>query len=104
CARLCVMNGDVGFVGAGTPGKRIAAGARTLAGRIADVALPPHCLACGKRVANAGTLCAVCWGNLRLIERPYCASLGIPFAYDLGEGALSAEAIADPPPFARCRA
>jgi ComF family protein len=41
---------------------------------------------------------------MRLIERPYCAQLGIPFAYDLGQGALSAEAIADPPPFARCRA
>ena len=38
------------------------------------------------------------------IERPYCEQLGIPFAYDLGPGALSAEAIADPPPFERCRA
>ena len=28
----------------------------------------------------------------------------MPFAYDLGPGALSAEAIADPPPFERCRA
>jgi ComF family protein len=41
---------------------------------------------------------------MRLIERPYCEQLGIPFAYDLGVGALSAEAIADPPPFRRCRA
>jgi predicted amidophosphoribosyltransferase len=39
-----------------------------------------------------------------LIERPYCARLGTPFAYELGEGALSAEAIAEPPPFDRCRA
>jgi ComF family protein len=71
---------------------------------IVDIALPPHCLACDRRVADPGTLCASCWGGLKLIERPYCAQLGTPFAYDLGEGALSAEAIADPPPFGRCRA
>jgi ComF family protein len=80
------------------------AGLRMLGARLIDVALPPHCLACERRVASEGTLCADCWGRLRLIEKPYCAQLGIPFAYDLGAGALSAEAIADPPPFERCRA
>jgi predicted amidophosphoribosyltransferase len=69
-----------------------------------NVLLPPHCLGCEMPVASAGTLCAQCWGRLRLIERPYCERLGIPFAYDLGAGALSAEAIADPPPFERLRA
>jgi ComF family protein len=72
--------------------------------RLADLALPPACLACGRPLASHGALCASCWGKLRLIEAPYCAVLGIPFAYDLGPGALSAEAIADPPPFDRCRA
>ncbi|HVY19397.1 MAG TPA: ComF family protein [Bauldia sp.] len=76
----------------------------TLARAVADVALPPQCLACDTPVAGHGSLCARCWSKLRLIEKPYCAQLGIPFAYDLGPGALSAEAIADPPPFARCRA
>jgi ComF family protein len=93
--------------GGGTIGRtavRFGAGTRGLARSLADLALPPHCLACERRVASAGTLCAACWGDLRLIEKPYCAQLGIPFAYDLGEGALSAEAIADPPPFERCRA
>jgi ComF family protein len=83
---------------------QLGAGALSLIRGFADLALPPHCLACERRVASPGTLCATCWGSLRLIEKPYCAQLGIPFAYDLGEGALSAEAIADPPPFARCRA
>jgi ComF family protein len=69
-----------------------------------DVALPPNCLACGRRVSADGALCAACWGSLRLIEKPYCAQLGIPFAYDLGPNVLSAEAIADPAPFERCRA
>jgi ComF family protein len=73
-------------------------------GRLVDIALPAHCLACDRRIADAGTLCASCWSGLKLIERPYCEKLGTPFTYELGEGALSAEAIADPPPFGRCRA
>lgn len=77
---------------------------RRLVHGFVDIALPPHCLACDRRVADHGTLCASCWSGLKLIERPYCEQLGTPFAYDLGPGALSAEAIADPPPFARCRA
>ena len=71
---------------------------------LADLALPAQCLACQRHVARLGGLCSLCWGELRLIEKPYCARLGIPFAYDLGPGALSAEAIADPPPFDRLRA
>ncbi len=83
---------------------RIGSGAAALARRLIDVALPPQCLACRAPVAEMGTLCPACWSRLRLIEQPYCARLGIPFAYDLGPGALSAEAIADPPPFDRARA
>lgn len=83
---------------------RIGGGLKAALRGAVDVALPPNCLACGRRVASDGALCATCWGSLRFIERPYCAQLGIPFAYDLGPNVLSAEAIADPPPFERCRA
>jgi ComF family protein len=82
----------------------LTAGLIVLARGGVNVLLPPHCMACEMPVATSGTLCAQCWGKLRLIERPYCERLGTPFAYDLGEGALSAEAIADPPPFERLRA
>lgn len=37
------------------------------------------------------------------ITPPLCPRLGIPFEVDLGPDALSAEAIADPPPFDRAR-
>jgi ComF family protein len=66
--------------------------------------MPPSCMACGRPVASEGGLCATCWSSLRLIERPFCGRLAIPFSYDIGPDALSAEAIADPPPFARMRA
>ena len=83
---------------------RIRGLAVAFARRAADVALPPQCLSCERPVGAHGALCPSCWSKLRLIEKPYCARLGIPFAYDLGPGALSAEAIADPPPFDRSRA
>jgi len=104
-AKLGVMEGETGF-DEERPSRLAAlrSGLATFVRLAADLVLPPHCLACGHRVASHGTLCPSCWSKLRLIERPYCAQLGIPFAYDLGPGALSAEAIADPPPFERCRA
>lgn len=77
---------------------------QAVGGALANLILPPQCLACDRRVAGQGGLCSRCWSGLRLIEQPYCERLGTPFAYDLGEGAISAEAIADPPPFGRLRA
>ena len=70
----------------------------------ADVAVPPTCLACEARVDRPGTVCPQCWTSLRFIDRPYCEVLGLPFSFDLGPGALSAEAIATRPPFQRARA
>ena len=68
-----------------------------------DFVYPPTCLACHAPVAKADALCATCFGKLRPITAPYCPVLGIPFEVDLGPGALSAEAIANPPPYQRAR-
>jgi ComF family protein len=68
-----------------------------------DQLYPPVCLNCEAPVAQADALCAGCWRQLRLITPPLCLRLGLPFEVDLGPGALSAEAIADPPPFDRAR-
>lgn len=75
-----------------------------IAARAADFVLPPRCLACLAPTGSHGGLCAACWAGLPLIERPFCERLGIPFAYDHGEGMLSAEAIADPPAYGKARA
>jgi ComF family protein len=84
--------------------ERIGRLASLVAGRLADLVLPPRCPLCRVETAAHRALCAPCWARLPLIERPYCERLGIPFAYDHGLGALSAEAIADPPAFGRARA
>lgn len=85
-------------------GPQAAAFPRRLARRLVDLALPPACVVCHAPVADFGALCAGCWSSLRFIERPFCERLGTPFAFDIGPGALSAEAIADPPPYDRARA
>src|SRR4051812_27501492 len=69
-----------------------------------DVALPPLCPSCREPLGDGVGLCATCWSKLAMIEPPYCARLGIPFAYDPGPGLLSMEAIANPPAYARARA
>ncbi|MEW5424262.1 ComF family protein [Amorphus sp. 3PC139-8] len=89
------------------PGDSFAAlvGSARRGGRmLLDLVVPPICASCRMPVADQTGLCSACWSKLALIERPYCERLGIPFAYDLGPGALSAEAIAAPPPFERSRA
>ena len=69
-----------------------------------DLAYPPVCLNCEAPTATPDTLCASCFKGLRPITAPLCPVLGLPFAVSLGADALSAEAIADPPPFGRARA
>src|SRR6185295_5371394 len=64
---------------------------------------PPVCLCCDAPVAVADTLCTDCFRELRPITAPLCPVLGLPFEVSLGPDALSAEAIADPPPFERAR-
>ncbi len=41
---------------------------------------------------------------MRFLDHPVCDVMGTPFAYDQGEGILSAEALADPPGWDKCRA
>lgn len=69
-----------------------------------EVLFPPICNGCSRRVGDMGALCAACWSELQFIEQPWCDMLGTPFSRDMGDGILSADAIANPPPFERARA
>lgn len=68
------------------------------------LAIPPTCVACDRLVAEDAALCAACWREMPFLAPPWCARLGLPFAYDLGAGAVSPQAIAHPPRFDRLRA
>lgn len=74
-----------------------------LARRGLDLLYPPTCFGCGTMIADHPGLCVVCWRDLKFITKPYCPVLGLPFEVDLGEGTLSAQAIANPPDFDRAR-
>jgi ComF family protein len=69
-----------------------------------DLVLPPTCPACRAAVADSHALCARCWAEIRFIGPPLCPVMGTPFSYEMGSGIVSAEALADPPPFRRARA
>jgi ComF family protein len=75
------------------------------AGRIiADFLLPPQCLSCRARVMEPATLCAGCWRELAFVTEPCCDRRGVPFAFDPGDGIVSAAALAHPPAWDRARA
>ncbi|MBU3076360.1 ComF family protein [Sphingomonas quercus] len=70
-----------------------------LGGRLLDFALPARCPGCGVVVDAPHLFCLDCWQGLDFLGGPACAHCGQPFAHDMGEGALCAPCLADPPPY-----
>lgn len=93
--------GEVKEIG---PEPRPAWGLAGLGRFLLDQLYPPACIACQAPLVGANCLCPGCFSGLQQISAPLCPVLGIPFASDPGGEARSAEALADPPPFARSRA
>ncbi len=94
---------EVKQAGQRTSGGRQSGKIRRLGGLVLNHIYPPSCVHCQGVVGVPDGLCADCWRQLRPITAPMCPVLGLPFEVFIGSGALSAEAIADPPPFSRAR-
>lgn len=77
--------------------------ATTLLSWVNNFVYPPNCINCGLLLSQHDALCTSCWNEVQFIDAPYCAVTGRPFAYELGDGIVSADAIADPPPYKRAR-
>jgi ComF family protein len=92
-----------GLVKTGWWRRHITGGIGRLGGMMLDLAYPPACLNCEAPTAVPDTLCSNCFKALRPITAPLCPVLGLPFAASLGPDAVSAAALADPPPFGRAR-
>ncbi len=71
---------------------------------VADLLVPPVCIACRTLVADHDTLCPECWRSIDFIRPPLCDVLGIPLPYDSGGRMVSAAALAAPPSYRRARA
>lgn len=96
------MESEAGLVK--TPvGMGVVSGVRAIGRAVLDGLFPPVCLACARAVGTPDGLCADCWGQLVPITAPLCPVLGLPFETDMGSGAVSPKAIADPPAFERAR-
>lgn len=68
-------------------------------GRTLDVLLPPRCVGCSTRLLAHGMLCPKCWGTLKPIVAPCCASCGLPFEFSVGEDAECAQCLKETPAF-----
>ncbi|MEM1378325.1 MAG: double zinc ribbon domain-containing protein, partial [Pseudomonadota bacterium] len=69
-----------------------------------SILYPDACVTCNRHITGHGALCTSCWSNLALIAEPVCDVTGAPFTHDFGQGAVSADAIANPPDFDHARA
>ena len=56
--------------------------------RFVDLLIPLRCVKCGSILGNAEGLCSSCWPLISFITKPYCACCGLPFDFDIEEGAL----------------
>lgn len=73
-------------------------------GALLDLVLPPRCIACGEAVDAVNALCVACWRKVTFLGEPCCACCGLPFAHDLGAGALCGACVEAPPAYDRARA
>jgi len=71
---------------------------------LADLVLPPLCVACHDPLDRHNALCPRCWSGLRFIRAPLCNRLGIPLPYDAGDQPVSSTALRHPPLYDRARA
>lgn len=79
-------------------------GLRACGRQAADMLIPAVCVSCGTPLASHDVLCSACWQDVDFIRPPLCDRLGIPLPFDTGGPAISAKALADPPPYERARA
>ena len=72
---------------------------RSATARLLDSVLPPRCISCEAPVDGQGKLCPDCWSHVRFIDRPMCATCGLPFEFDQGDGALCGACAAENPAY-----
>eukprot|EP00435_Cladocopium_sp_Y103_P078387 s1_g2126.t1 len=88
-------------------GQRLEKSGQTIGNAIrwtSNLLLPPRCVSCGAAVWGDSQVCGLCWKDITFIEAPLCDVSGIPFPFDPGPCALSAEVLARKPAYGRARA
>jgi len=75
-----------------------------LLGETLGLALPPRCPGCGAVVRGDHRFCVDCWGSLKFLGPPWCATCCQPFAIDRGPDAQCGACLESPPRHAGARA
>lgn len=68
-----------------------------------DLLIPFRCIKCGLILEGKESLCPSCWGLIPFITKPYCSCCGLPFEFEIDEGALCGACTHDLPSFATTR-
>lgn len=68
-----------------------------------NLVFPPRCVSCEAETEAAHTLCHPCFAQLQLIGEPHCESCGLPFEFDLGQGARCSFCLHDAPRYYQAR-
>lgn len=95
---------EAGDLPAQRPRGAIASVLGNVARAMADIIVPPICLACRVPLARHHEVCGACWRDIRFIRPPFCDRLGLPMPFGTGEAMVSAAAVAHPPAYGRARA
>lgn len=103
-SNMVLMESEAREVKAAQRWLQVLTGGQALARALVDQLYPPVCAACSAPIEGGHGLCAQCFSQLQPITAPLCPILGLPFEVALGPDAVSAEALADAPPFERARA
>ncbi len=64
---------------------------------VVDLIFPPRCPVCGEGLSAQVGLCSTCWNDLIIPGSPCCALCQRPFEQMLGEAAICAPCLAEPP-------
>lgn len=70
---------------------------------VIDTLLPPRCPGTGEVVDRQGMVSAAFWPQLAFIEAPHCDTCGLPFSFEMAEGALCAACMEMEPEFDKAR-
>jgi ComF family protein len=68
-----------------------------------NLLIPLRCAKCGVILDNSHGLCTECWSLIPFITKPYCACCGVPFDFEIGEGALCGACNHTQPPYKTAR-
>lgn len=69
-----------------------------------NLVIPLKCVRCGEILADQEGLCPSCWVLIPFIIDPFCVRCGLPFEFEIEEGALCPSCSSSPPFYTTARA